>query len=489
VTPSCVPHGPRVLVIDLGTSRAKVALLDGSLRPLGESAAGYRTIASVAGMAEQRCEDWIDGVRRSVDAVLEHVDGDAQVDALVLTAQMPTLVSLSSSFEVIGNAVTWQDSRADALVAGLLDESARQRVRDVAGTPIDGRYIVPMHLRRARDERERPASIMSAKDYLYFALTGERVTDPSTASGYGNYSLSAQDWSAELSELWRLPTELLPDIVEPTHVAPLTDAGSAVVGGVLAGTPVFVGAADSVCAHEFLAARYLASISVIDGSSTVIMASWPPTRAWPDHALVTPLVDPRRVGAEMDLLATGSSVGWVASMLGLTPGDVEALTLEHPDPAECDVLFFPYLAGGEQGALWRSDLRGAVGGISLSTTRADLALAVYEGIAFETYRCVKLLQDPEVAATVVSAGARGSRHLGAALLGALLGQTIVATADQSPSLLGAAQIALGVLDPAAASLGAEGAARVEMLQLDDGYAASLVSKAETYFAAAQQFMP
>ncbi len=431
----------RIIAIDLGTSRVKVGLVDETLTTIAASSHTYPTLAVEPGMAEQRPQDWLNAIRASVSAIFATVPTQ-RIDAIVLTAQMPTLVTLDATGASIDNAVTWQDSRADAFVEDMLDHGARRRVREIAGTPIDGRYIVPMHLRRGGATRHTAATLLSAKDFLYFALTSELVTDPSTASGYGNFDLAARAWSDELNTLWGIDARLLPRVVDSHHSAALDDAGAALLPGVRPGTPVVVGAADSVCAHHFITTLFESSLSVIDGSSTVIMATVHDGVSLGDEVLVTPLVDASQRGAEMDLLATGSSIAWLAQLLSLTPAQLEDLALSNPRRVENETMFLPYLAGGEQGVIWRSDISGSIDGLSLGTSREDLALALFEGIAIETVRCIELLERSQRIERVVSVAGPQSRHLGASLLGSLLEVPVLALAQQSPSLLGAALIAL-----------------------------------------------
>jgi xylulokinase len=110
----------RVLAIDLGTSRVKVGVVDETLTTVKSASRTYETVSDDAGMAEQRTDDWLNAIR---EATLEALSGAGPVDGVVLTAQMPTLVSLSSTGQVLGNAVTWQDTRADDLVTAQLSTS------------------------------------------------------------------------------------------------------------------------------------------------------------------------------------------------------------------------------------------------------------------------------------------------------------------------------------------------------------------------------
>lgn len=474
----------RILAIDLGTSRVKVGLVDERLVTIAASSKTYPTMTSVVGMAEQSPNDWLDAIRAATASVLAS-EPSPRIDAVVLTAQMPTLVALDADGNSIGNAVTWQDSRADALVLDLLDDVARRRVHDVAGTPIDGRYIIPMHLLRSEDPTYRPAKILSAKDYLYFVLTGELVTDPSTASGFANLELTSGTWSEELTDLWGIDEHLLPRVVDSHHVDELTSQGATLLEGVAPGTPVVVGAADSVCAHHFITTIFDDSVSVIDGSSTVIMATMPEATSFDGEVLITPLVHASRFAAETDLLATGSSVGWLAQLLAVTPDELEELALTNPRPGDNEVIFLPYLAGGEQGVIWRSDLTGSIDGLSLNSSRADLALALFEGIAIETVRCIQMLRRSRAIQHVVSVNGPRSRHLGASLLASLLDVRVLALAQQSPSLLGAALIALEQISDIEPRESVDAAALLsEVPAFEPAYHDALARKAARYLSVA-----
>jgi sugar (pentulose or hexulose) kinase len=182
-----------------------------------------------------------------------------------------------------------------------------------------------------------------------------------------------------------------------------------------------------------------------------------------------------------DLLASGSSILWLAGVLGLSATELEELAVTSARSSTNEVLVFPYLAGGEQGALWRTDLTGSITGLNLSSGRVDLATSLFEAIAFETVRCLELLRDAERPQRIVSLGGSQSRLFGAALIGALSDQPVVAVRGQSPSLLGAALVAL-------AGFGVIGASElddhaVDAPPLNPDYAESLPAKLARYLAA------
>src|ERR1700722_6167245 len=119
------------------------------------------------------------------------------VSAIGLTGQRPTLVCLDET-QGLGPAITWKDGRADAWASARVDAARRALMYARTGMPIDGRYLAPMlQFHFGRDLRQ-VRSILSAKDYLLSELTGLRLTEPSTAAGYGIYDLLERRFSKEL---------------------------------------------------------------------------------------------------------------------------------------------------------------------------------------------------------------------------------------------------------------------------------------------------
>ena len=90
--------------------------------------------------------------------------------------------------------------------------------------------------------------MLGAKDYLLHALTGELATDPSTATGYGCFDLTTGAWN-DASPTAGSP--LLPAVVPSSAAFPLLATWSR-RWGCAPGTPVVVGAADSVLGAQGL---------------------------------------------------------------------------------------------------------------------------------------------------------------------------------------------------------------------------------------------
>ena len=410
--------------LDLGTSGLKAVALGASGAILARAGVGYPTHRPAAGAYEQDPADWVRAVEQ-VAARLGEAIPARRWRAIGLSGMLPTLVTLGSAGQPTGPAVTWQDGRADDLGDEFRERCGAADLYRLTGQWVDGRYLLPMFGRIARAEPSRAAAtatIASAKDYLFAWLTGELATDPSTASGYGCYELDSGHWNAIARAQAGLPGVGPPlPAVGPT----LPGDGSArpAEGPMVPGqgpalpvvrssatsralraeaaarlgcpqVPVVLGAADSVLGALGLGVREPGQVAYIAGTSTVILGIADRLVLDPDHRfLVTPLAVPGCWGLEMDLLATGSAITWLAGLLG---GGLDAAGLVElaagTDPGRAPVML-PYLTPGEQGALWDPLLRGAITGLDLSHGRGDLARALVNGILLESRRCLAVLDE------------------------------------------------------------------------------------------------
>ena len=381
----------------------------------------------------------------------------------------------------------------------------------VTGQWLDGRYLLPMFLRLRDAEPDRAAatrSLLGAKDYLFGWLTGQAATDPSTATGTGAYSLRAGGWDAgilsaaasagghppALPAAHTPPTQPaahtppappaahtppappaahtppaqpaahtppappaaptlpgLPPVLPSSTVMPLRAEVASTLG--CRGVPVCLGAADSVLGALGLGARSPGQAAYIAGTSTVILGvAAEPHLDQAHRFLVTPMAETGLWGREMDLLATGSALRWLAGLLG---ADRAGAGLDEPgvlalagevEPAHAPVVL-PYLSPGEQGALWDPALTGTVTGLTLGHDRRHLARGLVNGIILESRRCLAVLeegQDPGAppADLLVAGGSAAAASFRGDLADAT-GRRVIMPAERSTdfSALGAALLA------------------------------------------------
>ncbi|MGE3831374.1 MAG: FGGY-family carbohydrate kinase [Parvibaculaceae bacterium] len=435
-------HGALRLGIDLGTSAVKAVALDASGRVVATGEASYPTHADEPGQAEQEPSDWLQAASVAAGSIGGQLGPGwpKQLQAIGLTGQLPTLVCLGDH-AVLGRATTWTDSRADDWAGTRVDAERRRQFYRLTGMPIDGRYLAPMFQFHWPERRAGVRKILSAKDFLCFALTGRTVTDPSTAAGYGVYNLAEAAWDGDLCNFWNLDEKLLPGVAAADDVAGGLTAAGARLLGLPEGLPVMTGAADSVCGALAMSGASDDTVSIVMGSSTIVIAATE-ARLLDAEAryLLTPHARAGWYGREMDLLATGTGYHWLCRVLGWNSEQFETRALRSP-PGAGGVFFSPYLAGGEQGALWNPALRGVIHGLTVQHDPADIARAHFEGVFFEIRRCIDVLEETAGAAPirrVVLSGHMVANRAIVAMLADALGRPVQIFSERSPSAIGAA---------------------------------------------------
>jgi xylulokinase len=386
--------------LDLGTSGLKGVAVRADGTIAARATAGYPTRRPLPGRAEQDPADWRNAVRSVVASLAAAVDPAAWA-GIGLSAMIPTLVVTDDEGRSLGPAISWEDNRAEAQGERLRGAVGADRLYARTGQWVDGRYLLPMAawLRDADDARAGGTAIAGAKDWLFGWLTGTVATDPSTATGFGAFDLRTGGWDPAILDATfgpggGRPAPQLPAILPSSHAAPLT-AGAAAVLGLPTGLPVVLGAADSVLAARGLGVTDPGRMAYVAGTSTVILGVRGEPVTDPLHRyLVTPLDRDGAFGVEMDQVATGSAVRWLADLLGVPAGDeAELWRLAAGIPPGADgMLFLPYVGPGEQGALWEPDLRGTLAGLTLAHGRAHVARALLDGITLESRRCAAVLE-------------------------------------------------------------------------------------------------
>jgi xylulokinase len=214
-----------------------------------------------------------------------------------------------------------------------------------------------------------------------------------------------------------------------------------------AGIPVTTGAADSVCAAYAMSGLQPRSASISLGSSAVVIGTSATAQLDAQaRFLVTPHVAAGWYGREMDLLASGTGYRWLGELFGWAEGELDRRA-SASSPGAQGLFFTPYLAGGEQGALWNSKLRAGLFGLTLQHSQNDIARAFLEGVCFELRRCIEVLAEHEPVERVMVSGNITRSASSAQLLADILQRPVGMVTEKSPAAYGAALLARRVGPP------------------------------------------
>ena len=230
--------------------------------------------------------------------------------------------------------------------------------------------------------------------WLLYKLSGHRrhVTDATNASRTLLFNLQTGTWDDRLLELLRVPRACLPQ-----HRGLLPGAHSTGIEVELDGVKLPVtGIAGDQQAALFGQACFtpgMAKNTYGTGCFALMNVGATPQRS--THRLLTTVASRRggavRFALEGGVFMGGATIQWLRDGLGIIErsADVEALAMTVPDTG--DVYLVPAFAG--LGApQWDAAARGAIVGLTRGTTRAHIARAAVESIAFQTADLIDAMQ-------------------------------------------------------------------------------------------------
>jgi xylulokinase len=243
------------------------------------------------------------------------------------------------------------------------------------------------------------STVLLAKDFVRYRLTGALATEPSDASATLMYDTANMRWSTEILSAVGLSPSLVPDVGGSAEVLGGVTLEAAGLTGLTVGTPVVGGGADNACGA--------AGVGVITPGEAVTSWGTSGTVLAPTD---TPRVDPRLRAHTFChvapntwyimgvVLSAGGAFAWFRDQLArdlVGTGDAnERLNAEAaaiPAGAE-GVTFLPYLQG-ERTPHRDASARGAFTGLSLAHSRSHLARAVVEGVCFALRDSVSILDE------------------------------------------------------------------------------------------------
>lgn len=388
-----------VLAIDAGTTGVTALLVS----PEGSIVArGYQEFAQHfphPGWVEHEPEEiWVATLSACRQALARH--GAGAVAAIGITNQRETVALWDrETLRSPRRAIVWQDRRTAGICDELMTAGHEPRVRELTGLRLDPYFSATKLTWLARHD---PAAFAGLTDggavagtvdaYLVARLSGGRrhATDASNASRTLLYDTFAGTWSEELCDLFGVPVSALPEVVPSAGVVTETDPAEFLGLRV----PVAGIAGDQQAALFGQACYDEGATKCTYGTGSFVLTNTGHTPVHSDAGLLTTVAwdigDGPVYALEGSIFVTGAAVQWLRDGLGIigSASEIEGLARTVSDSG--DVVFVPALTG--LGAPdWDPTARGTILGITRGTTRAHLARATLEAIAFEVRDVVDVM--------------------------------------------------------------------------------------------------
>ena len=380
-----------ILALDAGTTGVTALVVSDSGAVISR---GYREFLQYfpePGFVEHEPEEiWQATVAAATEALSQTT---TPLSAIGITNQRETIVLWDKhTLRSPRKAIVWQDRRTAELVQQLKASGLEPRIQKLTGLGLDPYFSSSKLLWLSINEpelwlavNEGSLKIGTVDSYLVARLTAgaAHVTDASNASRTQLLDISSGSWSDELLEVFNVPKSALPKVVPSYGEIARTDPSSFLnlslpITGIagdqqaaLFGQTAFA-VGEGKCTYGTGAFMLTNTGSKIIESQNGLLS----TIAWqaPDGSLTYAL--------EGSVFVAGAAVQWLRDGLGIIASSSEIEDLAASVPDSGGVMFIPALTG--LGAPhWDPDARGTLFGITRGTTRAHIARATLEAIAFQ----------------------------------------------------------------------------------------------------------
>jgi glycerol kinase len=441
-----------ILAIDQGTTGTTCFVYDERFEPIGRAYREFEQHFPKPG--------WVEHDLAELWSVTHAVAGEALADAggvrpgelaaVAIANQRETVcVWDPSTGEPLHRALVWQDRRTAPLCERLRAGGHEPLIRARTGLVLDPYFSatkiawlleqVPGLRERARDGRAVFGTIDS---WLAFKLTGEHLTDASNASRTMLYDISAGRWDPELLDLFDIPARALPEVRPSAGV--LARTRPAALHGHAAALAGIAGDQQAALFGQGCVDPGLGKNTYGTGSFALLNTGFSPPQPAPGLLATVAW----RIGSsttyalEASIFVTGAAVQWLRDGLQIIDSAADTESLAASLASNEGVYFVPALTGLGS-PHWDPHARGTIFGLTRGSTRAHLARATLEAIAYQTHDAVRAMEDSSgqvLAELRVDGGATANAWL-MSFQADILGVPVVLAETAETTALGAAYLA------------------------------------------------
>jgi len=396
-----------ILAHDTGTGGDKAVLTDLRGNIIHSHYLPYEVEYPEPEWAEQDPGALWDAVARTTRLVISEAGIDnREIVGISISAQMFNLLPVDENYRPLTKMISWLDMRSMPQADRILEEVGADFLFKCTGNIPTAKDIIPkiIWLKEERPEIwKRTHKLLDCKEYIIYRLTGKCAIDWHGASVYFLFDPYRKEWSQEACQALGIPVEMLPEAYPCTEVIGEVTPEAAEITGLRAGTPVVI------CAGDVGVAQ-VGSGAVGDGKAHLCVG----TATWVGISTSQFVNDPQKpfwalshidpakwiVAGEME--TGGGSLMWfrdtlcqeearLAKKTGLTTYQLLSQMAAEVEPGANKLLFVPWLSG-ERAPVLDHYARGGFIGLTLSHTKAHMARAVMEGVAYHLRWIIEALE-------------------------------------------------------------------------------------------------
>lgn len=386
-----------ILVIDTGSSNMRGVILKKKGEFLTSFVQHYYMSTNSSGICEMHPEIYHNALLSICkDASVYCYNNNITLDALALTSQRSSVLALSKDLSPLGNIIMWHDKRSSEICSRFSQETL-DYMYSISGTNLTPILSAPKMLFIKEQYPELYAKaykLVGIQEYLLSLITGKLVTDTSFASRTGLLDIKTKTWSSQLLNLFHLSEDKLCRLASPGDIIGFTSDSFSTLSNLKAGLPVISAGGDQQCAilGQGIEEPSHFCVSIGTGSyiSTILEQPFFSSRRSLNLSVA---VTPGKWIIEASTFSSGLTYQWFYnSFYQEKERDYSKINQEIASipPSLANPIMLPYIAG-KGSPDWDSYATGIFYNITPSSSRAEFARAVIEGIASEIADCINEL--------------------------------------------------------------------------------------------------
>ncbi|HKH22970.1 MAG TPA: glycerol kinase GlpK [Solirubrobacterales bacterium] len=431
-----------ILAIDQGTTGTTCIVFDDEGRPRGRAYSEFEQHFPRPGWVEHdAAEIWEVTRKVAIGALADSGVQGSDLAGIGITNQRETIVAWDpATGEPVHRALVWQDRRTAARCDELRAAGHEELIRERTGLVIDP-YFSGTKIEWLIRNGELPEGTVfgTIDSWLVFKLTGRHLIDYTNASRTMLFDIRRLAWDGELCDLLGVDPDSLPEPVPSSEVYGTTS----VFGGEV---PVAGIAGDQQAALFGQACQRAGETKNTYGTGSFVLLNSGTDAPEPGEGLLATVA--WGLGGEVDyaleaaVFVTGAAVQWLRDGLGIISEAAETEGLAASLDSNDDVYFVPALTGLGS-PHWDPYARGTIVGLTRGSTRAHLARAALEAIAYQTVDAVRA-QEAASGESVPSLKADGGAVVNSWLMqfqADVLGVPVIVPEVSETTALGAAYLA------------------------------------------------
>jgi glycerol kinase len=390
-----------ILALDQGTTSSRAILFNRQGQIINIAQQEFTQIYPEAGWVEHDAEEiWTTQLNCAREAIAGAGITASDIAAIGITNQRETTVIWDrATGKPIHNAIVWQCRRTASICDTLKKEKFDRVIRKSTGLVTDAYFSgtkVAWLLDKVKGARKKAEAgelaFGTIDTWLIYKLTGGQthVTDVSNASRTLLYNIRKERWDKTILDKLRIPESVLPTVKSSSEVYAETSPE-------LFGSPIPIGgiAGDQQAALFGQACFKPGMMKNTYGTGCFLLMNTGEQATTSKTGLLTTIA--WRTGGETEyalegsVFIAGAAIQWLRDGLQIIASAPETEALATSVSDNQGVYFVPAFVG--LGApYWDQDARGAIVGLTRGTTRAHIARAALEAMAYQTRDVVECMQ-------------------------------------------------------------------------------------------------